>query len=232
MELTARHPPAGQLTRVSEGDTLSSLTHLRGRITALGGVIVLLLVAGVWIVLTHAPAEGSDLDGAGNDAKPVANASPTTQAPVGPLRLVSVTPASHAMDANGAADITVQFSAPLAAGSPLPTIRPLVPGTWQGAGTSSLTFDPARAFRQHTRVTVKIPGGPLGVRSTGGGLLVRTAQIRFRTGGLQAGTTGSAAGPTRLPAADLDPGTRRTRACGQQRDGSAQRRLLAAAGVL
>ena len=97
-----------------------------------------------------------------------------------------MTPASYARDANGAADIKVQFSAPLAAASPLPMIKPSVPGSWQGAGTSSLTFVPAAAFRQHTRVTIKIPGGPLGVRSATGSLLVRTKQIRFETGGYKA----------------------------------------------
>ncbi len=38
---------------------MSSLTHLRGRVAAIGGVIVLLLVAGVWIALTHASAQSS-----------------------------------------------------------------------------------------------------------------------------------------------------------------------------
>jgi Big-like domain-containing protein len=162
------------------------MTHIRGRITALGGVIVLLLVAGVWIALTHATAEGSETTGnAGHDAKPGAGANPSSRATVRPLDLVSVTPASQATGVNGAADIKVQFSARLASGSPLPTIRPRIPGSWQGAGTSSLLFVPTAGFRQHTHVTVRIPGGPVGVRSATGGLLVRTKEIQFTTGGFR-----------------------------------------------
>ncbi len=179
-------PPAGRATDASErGNALSSLTHLRGRITALGGVIVLLLVAGVWFALTHASAEEGTKATAGHGAQPTASTSPSTQAPLGPLRLVSVTPSSQATGVNGAADIKVQFSAPLAAGSPLPTIKPSLPGSWQGAGTSSLVYVPTAAFRQYTHVTVSIPGGPLGVRSASGGLLVRTKVIRFKTGGFR-----------------------------------------------
>jgi hypothetical protein len=159
---------------------LSSLTQLRGRIAAVGGVIVFLLAAGVWIALTHVPAEGSAASG-GSSSKP--SAHPSVQPPTGPLRVVSVTPASQTTGVNGAADITVTFSAPLAAGSPLPTVKPRVAGTWQGAGTDSLTFVPATGFRQFSRVTVSIPGGTAGVRSAGGGLLVQTEKIRFKTGG-------------------------------------------------
>jgi peptidoglycan hydrolase-like protein with peptidoglycan-binding domain len=169
---------------------LSSLAHLRVWITALGGVIVLILVVGVWIAMTHASADSDPPIVAGHGARPSARASTAAKDPPGPLRLVSVTPASDAKGVNGAADIKIQFSAPLASGSPLPTISPRVPGSWQGAGTSSLEFVPTAAFRQYTRVTVKIPGGLLGVRSTSGGLLVRTKEIQFRTGGYQVARLG------------------------------------------
>ena len=162
---------------------MSSLTLLRVRITALGGVIVLILAAGVWIAMTHASADPDPATAARHGAKPGVSASASAKVPAGPLRLVSVTPTSDANGVNGAADIKIQFSAPLAAGSPLPTISPSVPGNWQGAGTSSLEFVPAGAFRQYTRVTVKIPGGLFGVKSASGGLLVRTKEIHFKTGG-------------------------------------------------
>src|SRR5260370_21021797 len=121
----------------------------------MGGVILLLLVAGEWIALPNAPAEGSETAGtAGHGAKPRASASPSTQIPLGPLHLVSVTPASHATGVNGAADIKIQFSAPLAAGSPMPTIKPRIAGSWHGAGTSSLTFVPAEALRHFPPTTL------------------------------------------------------------------------------
>ena len=171
----------------SEESLLSALTHLRGRVAAIGGVIVVLLVAGVWITLTHASAQSS-----GGSGKPAANSGsskPSTSAssPVaaGPLQLVSETPASRATGVSGATDIKIQFSAPLAATSPLPTIRPRVAGSWQGAGTSALEFVPSRGFGQLTRVRVTIPGGPSGVRSAHGALLGKSVKLEFKTGTYQ-----------------------------------------------
>ena len=42
----------------------------------------------------------------------------------GPLQVLSVTPAAGAKGVNGAAPIRVQFSAPLAASTPMPTLWP------------------------------------------------------------------------------------------------------------
>jgi hypothetical protein len=159
----------------------------RGRIAAIGGVIVLLLVAGVWITLTHASAQSSagghgTTAGSGN-SKP--NAHSSSQIPSGPLQLVSETPATKARGVNGATDIKIQFSAPLAANSPLPRVKPRVAGSWHGAGTSTLDFVPSRGFRQMTHVKVTIPGGTKGVRSTQGALLGKSVKLKFTTGRYQ-----------------------------------------------
>jgi peptidoglycan hydrolase-like protein with peptidoglycan-binding domain len=160
---------------------LSALTHLRGRIVAIGGAIVFLLVAGVWIALTHASAQSSDAGGK-SSASGIAS-----QVPSGPLQLLSETPAAGARGVTGTTDIKIQFSAPLAADSPLPMIKPSVAGSWQGAGTSNLEFVPTNGFHQHTRVMVTIPGGPLGVRSTHGSLLGTSVKVHFRVGTYQDG---------------------------------------------
>jgi hypothetical protein len=157
---------------------LSSLTHLRGRIAAIGAVIVFLVAAGVWIALTHASAQGS-----AGSSKP--SASLTTQASVDPLQVVSSTPVSDATGVDGANSIQIQFSAPLAANSPLPTLKPAIAGSWQGAGTSTLEFVPDSGFNPQTRVEVRIPGGPLGVRSAHGSLLPQSQKLRFKTGTYQ-----------------------------------------------
>jgi hypothetical protein len=162
---------------------LSSLTHLRGRIAAIGGVIALLLVAGVWITLTHASAQSSGAghtDSAGS--KPGAHSS---QAAAVPLQLVSETPASNSAGVSGVTDIKIQFSTPLAASSPLPRIKPHVAGNWQGAGTSTLEFVPSVGFDQLTRVKVTIPGGADGVRSAHGALLAKSVKLEFKTGQYQ-----------------------------------------------
>ena len=161
---------------------MSSLAHLRGRIAAIGGVIVLLLVAGVWVTLTHASAQPSGKAGTAS-GKPSASAS--SQVPAGPLELTSETPASNATGVSGTTDITIHFSAPLAPNSPMPTVRPAVAGSWQGAGTSTLTFAPSRGFDQLTHVRVTIPGGALGVRTAHGALLGSTVKLRFRIGTYQ-----------------------------------------------
>jgi hypothetical protein len=160
---------------------LSSLTNLRGRVVAIGVVIVFLLVAGVWITLTHASAQSADTKA----DKLAATASPSSQVPSGPLQLVSETPANGARAVSGTTDIKIQFSAALAADSPLPAIKPDVAGSWQGTGTSTLQFAPTSGFHQHTHVTVTIPGGPMGVRSAHGSLLGASVQIRFRVGSYQ-----------------------------------------------
>ena len=161
---------------------MSFLSHFRGRIMAVGGVIVFLLVAGVWITLTHASAQQSASGSTKTGSTSSPSASPSSQVPSGPLSVVSETPSADSTGVDGAATIKIQFSAPLAAGSPLPTLKPKIPGTWQGDGTSTLQFVPATGFSQLTKVTVKIPGGPLGVRSAHGALLPQNAKLKFKTG--------------------------------------------------
>jgi peptidoglycan hydrolase-like protein with peptidoglycan-binding domain len=164
---------------LNRGDLLPATT-LRTRLTAIGGVIVFLVVAGAWIALTHASAQSTQAA-----RKTAAHRSSASQAATGPLQVTSVTPARRAAQVSGTAAIEVSFSAPLAATSPLPTIRPSIAGNWQGMGTSSLKFVPATGFKQYTHVTLSIPGGPLGVRSAGGGLLASTINVRYRVGSYQ-----------------------------------------------
>jgi len=168
---------------------LSFLTHLRGRVAAIGSVIVLLLVAGVWVALTHASASPRDTGSSGSTSSgrtaSKASSKGSSQVPSGPLQLLSETPASNASGISGVTDVKIQFSAPLAANSPLPRIKPDVAGSWQGTGTSTLTFVPSRGFSQQTRVRVTIPGGTLGIRSAHGALLAKTIKVSFRTGSYQ-----------------------------------------------
>jgi peptidoglycan hydrolase-like protein with peptidoglycan-binding domain len=82
---------------------------------------------------------------------------------------------------NGSRPVKITFSAPLAAGSPMPSITPAVRGAWTTAKGGRLVFTPATAFRPDTTVTVRIPAGPSGVRSAAGGLLGAPVTDRFRT---------------------------------------------------
>ena len=122
----------------------------------------LVLGAGVAIVAFASP---------GSHASLVSSADPVTAykplPPAADLHLVSVTPAAGARGVNGASPIRVQFSAPLAASSPMPTLSPWIAGNWTVQGDSAV-FTPTVGYFENTRVTVKIPGGLAGVMSAAG----------------------------------------------------------------
>ena len=78
-----------------------------------------------------------------------------------------MTPAAGARGINGASPIRVQFSAPLAASSPMPTLSPSTPGHWTVQGNAAV-FTPTVGYLENTKVTVKVPGGLAGVVSAAG----------------------------------------------------------------
>ena len=142
----------------------------------------MVLVAGVAIVAFGTP---------GSHAAPVTPAQQASVAaqdvPAVPLQVLSVSPGSGAKGVNGAAPIRVQFSAPLAASTPMPQLSPSIAGKWQVEGDSAV-FTPAVGYFQDTKVTVKIPGGQAGMISVGGrsagagGLLGSGVTESFTTG--------------------------------------------------
>ena len=101
--------------------------------------------------------------------------------------MLSVTPAAGAKGVNGAAPIKVQFSAPLAANTPMPTLSPHITGSWQVEGDTAV-FTPAVGYSQNTKVKLTIPGGSSGMISVGGasagsgGLLASGVTESFTTG--------------------------------------------------
>ncbi len=167
---------------------MSGLGLLRGRVAVLGAVIVALLGTGTWVALTHTSAQASGTDAASGTRAAAGAGTRAAHHPASggtapaPLHVLTVTPAAHATDVNGAAPISVTFSAPLAADSPLPKISPRIAGRWQPGAGNVLQFVPATGFRQLTSVRVRIPAGSDGVRSAAGVALSRPVTVRFRTG--------------------------------------------------
>jgi peptidoglycan hydrolase-like protein with peptidoglycan-binding domain len=155
---------------------LSGLGRFRGRIAILGAVIVAVLAAGVGIALSASakPAPA---------AAPVARkARPEAKAGAVALAVASTTPVEHAQQVNGTSPVEVNFSAPLAAGSPMPTLTPAIPGSWTRlTGSDAIEFVPAQGFPQSTFVQVHIPGGATGVRGKGGSLLAASQVLYFHT---------------------------------------------------
>jgi hypothetical protein len=154
-------------------------------LTATGAAVV--LAAGVMIIAFDSP---------GSHAAPVAEVSQMSPAQAAAvkegqaaaaLQVVSVTPGAGSKRAKGTSPIRVQFSSPLAAGSPMPTLSPQIAGSWAIHGDAAV-FTPAVGYSENTRVTVKIPGGLAGVISTAGhnagagGTLRSTDTVSFTTG--------------------------------------------------
>ena len=150
----------------------------RALLLTIGAAALAVAAGGItWLAVagqTGSPSASAAVRSDADHASPVAKVS-------GALRVLSVTPAQAARHANGAAPVRVVFSAPLAAGSPAPRIKPAVKGTWTVKG-STMTFTPATAFGPRSVVSVRVPSGRHGVRSATGSLLAAQVTSRFRTG--------------------------------------------------
>jgi hypothetical protein len=144
----------------------------RTKIFLLTAIAAAVLVAGVAFALVHG---GSTK--AGSTTQKTTHGTGTVAA----LHVLSVLPAAGTRHVDGSAPVMVQFSAPVAPGSPDPVIRPAVAGTWRPVG-NDLAFTPAHPFRPSSRFTVTVPAGQNGVRTAGGGLLARSVTAHFSTG--------------------------------------------------
>jgi hypothetical protein len=158
---------------------------LRNRgITATAGAAALVAIAGGTFVAVSSPRTNHETLANASDSKSLAQAkTKESRAPVGPLRVVSVSPGSGAEGVNGAAPIKVTFSSDLAPSTPMPSLSPNIPGSWQVSGRTA-TFTPQAGYLTDTTVTVKIPGGNAGVQGAAGAsnVLAKTKTVRFTTG--------------------------------------------------
>jgi hypothetical protein len=135
-------------------------------LTASSAAIV--LATGIGVVAFASP---------GSHASPVTAMSPASETkdlnpardgqPAAALTVVSNSPSAGAKGVNGADPIKVQFSAPLAATSPMPTLSPQIAGNWTVQGNDAI-FTPAVGYFEDTKVRVTIPAGLAGVVSVAG----------------------------------------------------------------
>jgi hypothetical protein len=133
----------------------------RGAALTAGGAVAV-LASGVMFVAFASPGSHASLvsaQGPANATKPLL--------PAAALQMVSMTPAPGAKGVNGTSPIRVQFSAPLAPNSPMPTLSPSIAGQW-AVQDNAAVFTPSVGWSQKTKVTVKIPGGLAGVVSADG----------------------------------------------------------------
>jgi L,D-transpeptidase catalytic domain/Bacterial Ig-like domain len=139
------------------------------RVLAAGVAAALVVAGGVTYAVTQSASP----------TQPALAGLPTA---TGPIHVNFVTPASQATGIDGASPIEINYSEPVAGNSPKPQITPQVPGKWSVEGYA-MVFTPTTAFSPSTKVTVRIPSGPDGVRSNGGGLLTSAVTDHFTTGG-------------------------------------------------
>ena len=147
------------------------------RVASLAAAIGVVLGCGTWFALTRAPGQAGVKDAAARQSL----ADHPRETPAKPITVVAVTPVKATTGVNGTTPITVTFSDPLAADSPMPTVTPSVAGSWQRLNASTIEFLPAVGFTEQTHVLVHIPAGTTGVRSTTGGLLAAPLITGFWT---------------------------------------------------
>ena len=176
-------PESGGTSAAETPIAAKSLKKRGAALTASSAALV--LAAGIIVVAFASPRSHAALVSSESPAHDSV-AGRTAQAAAS-LQVVSVTPAADSRGVNGTSQIKVQFSAPLAAGSPMPTLSPDIAGSWSVAGDTAV-FTPAVGFSQDTKVTVNIPGGLAGVESAAGqkagngGTLSSDSSPSFTTG--------------------------------------------------
>jgi peptidoglycan hydrolase-like protein with peptidoglycan-binding domain len=114
-------------------------------------------------------------------ASPTTTAVPAVEAAAheGPFTVASTTPVAGASGVPTDATISVEFSLPLGAHSPTPTLTPAVAGVWHQITPDTFAFVASAPFVPSATETVTIPGGAGGVTSAGGKTLAASATATF-----------------------------------------------------
>ena len=116
------------------------------------------------------------------------------------------TPADGTTQVPSDATISVQFSEPLAAHSPTPSLSPAVAGTWQVVTPDTLHSWRRRPWFRRPTETVTVPGGSSGMTSLDGRELAAGHHLPVHRGPGQHTPAPATAGPTRVPAGELHSG--------------------------
>ncbi len=144
--------------------------HRAVRRIAIGAGIVVVVAAVGFAVVAHS-----------TDNK--VSAAPTTPAHLSvstrPLNIVAVSPVDGATGVPSDSTVTVQFSEPLSAHSPMPILTPAVAGSWQMLTPTTVAFVASAPLVPSSTETISVPAGAGGVQSAGGVDLGQAANVRF-----------------------------------------------------
>ncbi len=143
----------------------------KGWVVAVTFVAVAVVGVGVAAVVVHANANRA---AASPTSAPVARPAST-----GPLSIVSVSPADRTTEVPSDATISVQFSVPLGAHSPAPTLTPPIPGAWQVVTPTTYAFVATSPLLPSSTETVSVPAGAAGVVSAAGKKLDQPSTVQF-----------------------------------------------------
>jgi len=99
--------------------------------------------------------------------------------PIAPLQVVSTNPTTGASSVAPETTLSVTFSTPLAANSPMPTLAPSIPGTWEAASATELEFISSEPLAPGASETLTIPGGQGGMLSAQGKSLAASDTVGF-----------------------------------------------------
>lgn len=141
----------------------------RGWLLAVVVATVAVVGAGVIVVTTRGSSGASP-------TSPAADVAMTSHTG---FEVVGVTPAEGTNQVPSDATISVDFSTPLGAHSPTPSLSPPVAGVWQIATPESFQFVPAAPLVPSSTETVSVPGGASGVVSANGKRLRHTQASQF-----------------------------------------------------
>jgi hypothetical protein len=95
------------------------------------------------------------------------------------LSVVASLPAPEATNEPSDASLSVGFTVPLAADTPVPSLQPAIPGSWVQTSPDTLAFDATAPLPPGSTVSVSIPGGADGIEGSQGQRLADTLTTHF-----------------------------------------------------
>ena len=132
------------------------------------------------VTLGASPSPSTSPSGSSSPS-PSPSATPTPPPPLTFVRPMS--PRANARNVSFAARIKIRFSAAIASDTPLPRLRPQVPGTWKIVDSTTLLFVARGHLPIYTKVSVTVPGGSRGVLAVDGARLAKGFTVSFTVGG-------------------------------------------------
>jgi hypothetical protein len=128
------------------------------------------LIAAIAVVAVALAASMFMLVGAHGHPSTAAASPPPTNKQGKPIaeQVTAASPAPGASNVSADTLITLWLSQPLAAGSPMPTLSPSVPGTWKLSSPTTLVFQPSTAFVPGATESVTVGSGVDGLEGADG----------------------------------------------------------------